>query len=144
MIDAQVLDFIKNSRVLALTVLLPDSTPHTSAMHFAHRDDPLTFIFLTEKGSLKVSALKDKKRQLGAITIGFDEKEMVTLQLHGEVSRLEKSDELAKLKEIYFKKFPQNKKYENDPESVFLSFTPSWFRYSDYKVKPVKIISSEN
>jgi len=43
---------------------------------------------------------------------------------------------------IYFKKFPNKK--NNDPQFVFFSLTPKWWRYTDWDSPSGKIIISSD
>ena len=70
---------------------------------------------------------------------GFSEEEFVTLQFHGEAKLIK--DE-GNLKEVYFAKYPNVREYEKDDDTVFLKFSPHWFRNTDYKTDdPIKFES---
>lgn len=63
--------------------------------------------------------------------------------MEGEISVMENVEELKAAQEIHYPKHPNSEKFKNDPGTVFLKFTPSWWRFTDYNTKPAAIISSE-
>lgn len=141
--DKTVSDFLTKNRVSVLTILLKDGTPHAAAMHYSHKEDPLTLYFSTENTSLKCEALLGGGTTKGAVVIGFDEKEWLTLQMRG-VFRIVLKEELEASQRIHYKKLPSSEKWKDDPATVLLGFTPTWWRYTDLNTEPYKIISSED
>lgn len=139
--EQRVVDLLEKHRVCALTVLLPDGTPHAAAMHFSHKDNPLVLYFQTENTSRKYGAFAGGKKVAGSVVVGFSEEEWVTLQMDGE---LETVSDKAMLEEIYkthYGKHPMAEKYKNDPGTVFMVFRPAWWRWSDYKTTPATILT---
>ncbi len=141
--DSTISQFIAIHRVCSLTTLLPEGSPHAAALHYSHQDNPLTFCFSTEKSSKKCQNLLDGKSSKASVVIGFSEEEWKTLQMDGEIRAIRDPDELKKIKAIHYIKHPDSKQYENDPETLFLSFTPHWWRYTDYNTDPPLIKTSE-
>ncbi len=141
--EQKVLDFLKNNRVSVLATQLKDGSPHTAALHYSHRSDPLVLYFSTENTSRKYQALAKGKSVKGSVTIGFSEQEWITLQMDGVVSVVSDSDELKVAKTIHYPKHPNSQKFENDPATVFLKFTPSWWRYTDFNTHPPTIFDSK-
>ena len=121
-------DFIQSNRVGVLAVQLVDGSPHAATVHFAHQEDPLSLIILTERSYKKCEALLKGDKVKSSFVIGTDEEKMKTLQLDGEIKIIE-DDQVAKK---YFDKF--NSKGDNfePPEDVFLLFTPTWWRFTDW------------
>jgi general stress protein 26 len=138
----EVLDYLESSRVSSLTILRKDGMPHSAALHYSYKDDPLTFYFSTENTSRKCEAILDGTTALASLAIGFDEKNWLEFQADGEV-RLVNSEELVEVQNIHYKKNPHSEKFKDDPSTVFLAFTPKWWRFSDMNSWPYKIISSE-
>ena len=133
-------EFLTSERIAVLSVLMPDGTVHGATMHFAHQQDPLTVIFLMGKDSRKMASLREVESAPASIVVGTEEALMKTLQLDGAVRLI--SDE--KLQEVYFEKFPEKRAKFVGPNDVFVAFTPTWWRYSDYKAPAdKKIITSE-
>ena len=56
---------------------------------------------------------------------------MKTLQMDGTVSLLPEGDK-GRFDEVYLGKFPNKKEKSQDPKFVFFTFTPTWWRYTDW------------
>jgi len=141
--DKNVLDFIEKHRISVLTTLLKDGKPHSATMHYAFSKDPLSFIFLTEKGSRKLSALAESFSP-ASLVIGFSEEEWVELQVEGEIKVVRDKNELDYVWKVYADKYVGMDKYKNSPDSIMVLFRPSWWRYTEFRPKPPKVISSED
>lgn len=139
--DQRVLDFLAKHRVCSLTTLLADGSPHAAALHYSHRSEPLALYFSTENTSKKCQALLDGKPGKASVVVGFSEEEWVTLQMDGEV-RVVESSELPQVHELHYAKHPDSAKYKDDPATVFLVFTPSWWRSTDFNTTPPTILQS--
>lgn len=142
--DQKVLDFITTHRVSVLTVLLPDGSPCSSALHYSHQNEPLTLFFSTENTSRKCKGLLKGESVKGSVVIGFSEEEWLTLQMDGEVRAILDKEELAKVHKVHYPKHPTSEQYKNDSETIFLAFTPNWWRFTDLNTSPYEIISSED
>lgn len=139
--DKKVLDFLNKERVCALTVILPDGIPHSATMHFSLTEEPLRIIFSTDNASKKYEALKDGYAK-ASVLIGFSEEEWITFQAEGELKELIGEEEIKKAKEIHYAKIPSSKEFENEPGTIFLEFSPSFWKYTDFNSKPPFTISS--
>ena len=140
----EISDFLQKNRVGVLTTLLSDGSPHSSALHYSYRIDPLEFYFSVDKTSRKCQELLNKKEGKAAVVIGFSEVDWLTLQMEGLIQILTNRDEISGAKGIHYTKHPNSKKFENDPNTIFLRFKPTWLRYSNLFVVPPEIILLEN
>lgn len=141
--DKTVLDFLAAHRVCSLTTILSDGSPHAAALHYSHQNDPLTLYFSTEKTGRKMEALLDGRPGKASVVVGFSEEEWKTLQMDGEVRAILDQKELATAHSIHYKKIPDSEQYKDDPATIFLAFTPTWWRFTDYNTNPPTIVSSE-
>lgn len=141
--ESTALKFLTSHRVCSLTTLLPDGTPHAAALHYSHKVNPAILYFSTEKSSRKCQGLLNGETVKGSVVVGFSEEEWITLQMDGEVTAVLDEAELKKVHELHYAKHPNSEKYKDDPETIFLAFTPTWWRYTDYNTDPLTIISSE-
>lgn len=137
-----ILDFLTKHRVCSLTTLLTDGSPHASALHYSHINNPLTLYFSTENTSRKCSGLLQGEPAKSSVVIGFSEEEWITLQMDGEVKAILDETTRNEIQKIHYKKHPTAKKYKDAPETIFLAFTPLWWRYTDYNSDPLTILSS--
>ncbi len=138
--NQEILDFIKSQRIGVLAVEMLDGAPHAATVHFAHRDSPFQFFFETCREYRKCEPLFGRDRSRASLVIGCDESNMRTLQLDGEVSLVTSQDDKEIFDQIYFGKFPKKKEKAEDPKYVFFSFTPSWWRFTDWTKPEGKII----
>ncbi|MBI2195648.1 MAG: pyridoxamine 5'-phosphate oxidase family protein [Candidatus Levybacteria bacterium] len=132
----EVREFFRNHRVGALSTISSEGYPESAVLHYSNNDNPLAFYFSTERSSRKIHNIRLNSK--ASFVIGFSEEEFITVQMNGIVKELG-DEELTEAKKIHYKKHPDSKQYENDPETVFISFTPSWIKISDYKVSPANI-----
>lgn len=142
--DPRVLDFLTSHRVCSLTTLLKDGSPHGAALHYSHKNDPFEFYFSTENTSRKCEALLDGKFTKACVVVGFSEEEWVTFQMEGEIVAIFDPEELKSIQSIHYQKHPNSAKYKDDPATLFLKFTPTWWRFTDYNTKPVTILPGDS
>lgn len=140
--DPKIGEFLTKDRVCSLTTLLPDGSPHASALHFSHSTDPFVLYFSVEKTCRKCEALLDGKSVKASVVVGFSEVEWLTLQMDGEVRAILDVSELTTAQQVHYAKIKEAEKYKDDPTTIFLVFTPTWLRYTDFKTQPPTIISS--
>lgn len=131
----EALEFLNTQRIRVISVTMPDGSPHVATMHFAYTEEPFTFIFITSPESKKGEALKQEEFR-ESFVVGNDESAMKTFQLDGLV----KSVDTEELRKIYFGRFPEKEaKFKND---MIFTFTPTWWRFTDYKAPGGKLILS--
>lgn len=140
--DSQVVSFLSNHRVSAFTTLLADGSPHTAALHYSHITDPLTLYFTTKRTSRKMQALASGSVVKASLVIGTNDEEWKTLQMEGEVTLVSPAD-IERIQDIHYRKHPNAEEFKNKPETVFLQFTPTWWRYTDFSTEPLTSFSSE-
>mgnify|MGYP001567075949 FL=1 len=140
--DQQVDQFLQKNRVCSLTTLRKDGSPHAAAMHFSSNENPFELYLQTERPSIKVEALLDGQSGRASIVVGLSEEEWATLQMDGEIAIVGDKSELNKIYDIHYQKHPKAKQYRDLKDTIFLKFTPTWWRYTEFKPE-MKIISSE-
>lgn len=137
--NEEILKFIESKRLAVLAVAMDDGSPHGAIMHFAYRGDTGDFVFLTDKNYMKSRPLMAKESTKATAVIGFDENEMKTLQLDGKAALSEKKSD----KEVYFKKFPDKCAKFDGPNDIIFTFTPTWWRYTEWSSEGKRILSSD-
>ncbi len=138
-IQQEILDFITSQRVGVLAIEMPDGSPHAATVHFAHTDDPLIFYFETNRDYKKSEALFGKDLSRASFVIGTDEGTMKTFQTDG-TAQLVKSDDMEQFKLIYLGKFDEKKDKSMNPKFVAFTFTPTWWRYTNFSGTNGKVI----
>ncbi len=137
--NPEVLGFLSHHKICSLTTLLLDGSPHAAVLHYSHTTNPLTIYVGTENTSRKMEALVKNKSGKASLVIGFSDEEWKTLQMDGDVHVIS-PEEAEKIQAIHYKKHPGAEKFKNNPETIFIKFTPSWWRYSDYTTNPPTFI----
>lgn len=130
--------FLESERVGSLTILLPDGMLHSAAMHYSINEEPFLIYFSTDITSRKGGKVANEPTQ-ASFVIGFSEEEWKTLQISGEI-RLATDDEVTSIKDVHYSKNPSSKKFESDPNTVFLVLKPGWWRYTDFMKDPLEKI----
>lgn len=140
-IDSRIIKLLNKERVCSLTTQLNDGSPHAAALHYSHQNEDLEIYISTENNSRKCEAILNGDTVKGSFVIGFGEEEFVTFQSDGNVRIVKDTKELEKIHKIHYKKHPSSEKWKDDPATVFLVFTPTWWRYTEYKPKFMAIES---
>lgn len=127
--EPQIINYLEKQRVGVLAVEMPDGSPHAATVHFANfYKGRLEFIFLTEKTYRKVEPLLKKESTRASFVIGTNENDMKTFQMDGIIKIADEQN----TKDIYFAKFPDKKEKFSGPNDIFLVFTPTWWRFTDW------------
>jgi general stress protein 26 len=140
--DEQITNFIDSNKICVFSVLRPDGSVHAASLHYTNNADYLEFYFATHKTSRKAASLLSGEAVKASMVIGFSEAEMVTLQMDGVVEIISADTDIARAKEIHYAKHESAKKFDGDPNTVFLRFKPNWWRYSEFMSKPPVFIES--
>ena len=136
------MELIKKERVCTLSVLLPNGTPHSAAVHFSHQAEPLKIFIQTTNTTEKVKGLLNGETCKASIVIGFSEQDWLTLQMRGDIKIIFDSGQLQEIYKIHYAKHPDAEQYKNNPGTVFLEFIPTWWRFTDFNTDPETIILS--
>lgn len=140
-IHSEALKFLESQNICSLTTLLPDGSPHAAALHFSYTTSPFEIYFSTDKTSKKCRSLTNNGTTKASFVIGFKDNEN-TLQMNGDVELVTNSEKVKEIENVHYERNPNSAEWRDDPNTVFLKFTPTWWRYSDYN--PYKIYSSED
>ena len=74
-----------------------------------------------------------------SMVIGFDLKEMKTIQLEGVAKILSDKERIEEFKDLHYKKNPGSEKYRKEGKREYVEVTPSWIRYSDFGLNPPEV-----
>jgi general stress protein 26 len=72
-----------------------------------------------------------------AFVVGWEDAQ--TVQFEG-ICDEPKEDELARLKELYFARFPDGRARSKLPEIAYFRARPTWIRYSDFRGEPPHVV----
>lgn len=135
--NQQILDYIKSQRVGVLAVEMPDGSPHAATVHYSNSTDPLVFFFETDRKSRKAESLLTNGVVRASFVIGADESNMKTLQMDGQAKIIGEKD-MELFDKSYFEKFTEKRGKYTD--QVLFSFTPTWWRFTDWNTPEGKKI----
>lgn len=127
-------EFLTAHRWAVEATVTPSGAPQAAVIGFAATKD-LELIFDTLKTSRKYQNMLTSPKM--ALVIGWDDAQ--TLQIEGVADEL-KGTELDRLKARYFEVFPDGHEREAWEDIAYIRVKPQWFRYSDFRVEPPKII----
>ncbi len=139
MIDPRISDYLFSNRVSSFSILQSDGSIHSAVCLYANTDNPLEFFILTKNTTQKVQSILGGTTVPASLTIGFSETEWKSFQATGNARVALKTE--IELKDIYEKKY--NKTVDLDTDSVFIVFTPTWYRYTEFHSDPKVTIESE-
>jgi hypothetical protein len=125
----EVYDFLDSQRVGVVSVEMEDGSPHGATVHFAYQKEPFTLVVLTDRKSGKMLPITGDKNTRASVVVGTDEQTMMTLQLDGVASLPGTKD----FEKVYFAKFPEKEEKFDSSTDIFFVFTPTWWRYTNYK-----------
>ncbi|OHA68239.1 MAG: hypothetical protein A3A27_00140 [Candidatus Wildermuthbacteria bacterium RIFCSPLOWO2_01_FULL_47_18] len=135
------IDLLTKERVCVLSVVLADGSPHAAALHYSQQIDPVK-LFIQTYPTVKTRAiLEGGGAAKAAVVIGFNEQDFLTLQMRGMVNIVSDPAKLEEIYKIHYAKHPEAEKYKSS-RTIFLEFTPTWWRYSDLKTDPETIIEN--
>lgn len=136
-----ILNFLSKHKIGVISVTLTDGSLHSATVHYSHTENPFRIFIQTTNDTLKVQPFLNGQSGKGAMVIGFSEEDWLTLQMHGIVRMVSDLKELEEVHNINFQKYPKSKRHIG-PDTVFLEFTPTWWRYTDFNTRPETIITS--
>lgn len=97
-------------------------------------------LFFQTYPTVKTQAIQEKGGNAkAAIVVGMNEQDFVSLQMRGDVRIVSDAQEIAHLCAAHYAKIPEAEKHKSS-SSIFLEFTPSWWRYTDFKTDPETVI----
>lgn len=124
----EALAFIRTEKTCVFAVEMPDQAPHAATVHFVHADEPFQLVILTERGYRKFESFKEKAEVRTAVVIGTNDGAMHTVQMNGIAKVTEDQDLIRR----YYEKFTDKDIKNLNENDVFLVFTPTWWRHTDW------------
>lgn len=121
------LSFLRHHRYAVQASTAASGAPQAAVIGIAVSDQ-LEIVFDTHGASRKGKNLRRDPRI--ALVVGWDDEQ--TVQLEGTVDE-PTGVELARLKAVYFARFPDGLERESWPDITYFRIRPSWARYSDFR-----------
>jgi general stress protein 26 len=123
----ELLSFLRRHRYAVQASTAAGGAPQAAVIGIAVSDQ-LEIVFDTHGASRKSQNLRRDPRI--ALVVGWDDEQ--TVQLEGTTDE-PTGAELARLKAVYFARFPDGLEREHWPDIAYFRVRPNWARYSDFR-----------
>jgi uncharacterized pyridoxamine 5'-phosphate oxidase family protein len=130
----EIVDFMREQPWAVQASVSPAGDPQAAVIGVIITEAAEIF-FDTSNRSRKYANLRARPRI--ALVVGWDDG--CTVQLEGDVDE-PAGDELARLKERYFERFPDGREREAWPDIAYLRVRPIWIRFSDFRGESPRIV----
>lgn len=130
---AQLLEFLRKHSLGVLATVSQDGEPEAAVVGVAFTDE-LEIVFDTMSDTRKAVNLRRSPKI--AFVVGWDEE--ITVQIEGLADE-PYGEELERLKESYFRVFPEGRERQHWKGLTYFRVRPYWARYSDFN-PPAKTI----
>ena len=140
MAPATLLAFMRQHQYAVQASVNPSMAPQAAVIGVAVTDR-FEIVFDALDGSRKVQNLRHNPR-VALVVGGLAPGDERTVQYEG-VADEPWGDDLERLKELYFARFPDGRARQAWPGLVYVRIRPTWIRYSDYSVSPAQIAEFE-
>jgi hypothetical protein len=131
---SELLEYLKAQRLAVQASVSAAGAPQAAVIGIVVSDDFEVF-FDTERSTRKFRNLAANSKI--ALVMGWDDE--CTAQYEG-IADLPSGAELARLKQLYFQRFPDGRERERWPGIAYVRTRPSWIRYSDFRTTPPTIV----
>lgn len=138
--DNDIHEYLEGQNVCVFAIEMNDGAPHAATVHFATTGVASAFVFLTSRAYRKSEPFLAKGSARASVVVGSNEGDMRTFQADG-IARALTEDDVA-LKDAYFKKFPKKAEKYDESSDIFITFTPSWWRFTDWTAPQGKTVRS--
>jgi nitroimidazol reductase NimA-like FMN-containing flavoprotein (pyridoxamine 5'-phosphate oxidase superfamily) len=124
---AELLAFLRRHRLCEQASASSSGAPQAAVVGYAVSGN-LEIVFDTIGTTRKVQNLRRQPRI--ALVVGWDDEQ--TVQIDG-VADEPKSDELERLKKVYFRAWPDGVERQSWKDITYVRVRPTWARYSDFR-----------
>ena len=139
--DPKAIELLGKERICVISVVMTDEAPHAAIVHYSHASEPVR-IFIQTYPTVKTKAIQEKGGKAKAAVALGNEGDFIEVQMRGEVRIVIGQRELDEIYKIHYAKYPGAEKHK-DAETIFLEFTPTWWRYTDFNTDPEIVVESK-
>jgi general stress protein 26 len=133
----ELLAFMRSERFVAQASVSSDYAPQAAVVGIAVSDD-FEIVFDTLHNSRKATNLRANP-SIAFVIGGLHDSDTRTIQYEG-IADTPTGDELVRVREIYFKVFPDGRERLTWPGITHVRVRPTWVRYSNYGPTPPLIL----
>jgi uncharacterized protein YhbP (UPF0306 family) len=128
LVERGAFNLLETNIICVIATLMRDGSPYASAAHFATDNEArMLYISLHDRSNTAQNILLDGRV---AVTVGDDPAVPATLQMRGHAAILQ-GVELEVAQATFYARFPHSSRHRDDPHTSFVTFQPTWRRYSD-------------
>ncbi|MEK9200538.1 MAG: hypothetical protein AAB909_01045 [Patescibacteria group bacterium] len=138
MIDSQILNYLERNSLCVFTVIQEDGSLHSATCKYASTQ-AAEIIIHTKNTTRKVQNLLDGKSANASVVVGVTDQEWISWQATGTARVALKRE--ADMQDLYERRYSVG--FPIDSDSVFIIFSPIWYRYTEFKSDPKVIIESQ-
>jgi len=135
--NESLVSFLRSQNWAVEATVSAEVQPQAAIIGYAVTDQ-LELVFDTLATSRKAANLRANPR-IALVIGGWHAGSEQTLQYEG-MADFPTGAELVRLKEAYFKAFPDGPSRESWADITYIRVRPRWLRFSDYKVDPPRIV----
>ncbi len=118
-------NFLKNKSLCVLSTVNAKGSPESAYVGFSVNKDLEVMIGTSKKSRKAQNVIKNPK-----VSLVFWEEGKQTLQYEGR-ARVLAGEELEKKKRVHFQRTPGAKKYEKNPDNIYIVVEPDWIRLTE-------------
>jgi pyridoxine/pyridoxamine 5'-phosphate oxidase len=133
----ELLAFMRSERFVAQASVSSDYAPQAAVVGIAVSDD-FEIVFDTLHNSRKATNLRANP-SIAFVIGGLHDSDTRTIQYEG-IADTPTGDELVRVRETYFKVFPDGRERLTWPGITHVRVRPTWVRYSNYGPTPPLIL----
>lgn len=124
------INYIKKQNLAVVATVSQEGKSESAVVEFGC-NDKLEIIFDAFENSRKIQNLRGNPN--ASLVIGWDKN--TTVQYEGLIE-FSTDEQLLNLKEIYFTKTPEARKWEKTPGIIFVKVVPKWIKFTDLNKHP--------
>ena len=134
---SELLQFVRGHSLAVQASVSPSGGPQAAVVAFAVTN-AFELVIDTVETSRKAPNLR-RNPKIAFVIGGLTDHDERTVQYEG-IADEPQGEELERLKEIYFSRFPQGRDRQSWPGLLYIRARPTWIRYSDYNRSPAEIV----
>jgi hypothetical protein len=136
MTRSELLGFMRGHRYAVQASVSVSGASQAALVGIAVTDD-LEIVFDSVDTTRKVQNIRQNPR-IAFVIGGWAEGDARTVQYEG-IADEPSGSELERLREVYFRQFPDGRTRLTWPGIVYIRTRPTWIRYSDYNREPAEL-----
>lgn len=123
-------DYIARNNVCALTLIISDGGPHSSAMYYVFDRKAELFYFVADINDMKCEMLSETEPTFASFVIGMDPEEWKSLQVRGSANLVSLEEEEFVIKK-HFNELDFLNNFLDSENRALIKIVPNWWKFTD-------------